>query len=426
MGNNLTLVIDMNNKPRLLVLSHVLPFPRSTGQQQRVFHTLLAAREVFHVTFATPVRAGHEEKVREELSTVCDESILLPAQYSRSTAEKALHRTIGTVYTLTTGLKLSNYVIGNLEFSPARIARHLASSSFDCVLLEYWHAASSISLFRKKGIPCVLDMHDVLWRSYKQQLNAKVGLPGWWKRWALNEYQAQEEYAWRQFDGVIAINREEMKYVEPRVPETTAVFYAPMGTDLKLWPYSWEPGETIRVAYYGGLSTSHNQAAALSCFRDHMPRIWNRFPEAELWIIGSNPPDSIRSLAADPRVNVTGYVEDVQQILRTMSVVLCPWTGTYGFRSRLVEVMALGVPLVASHDAVWGMELQDGKGLLLGRDADELTTQALRLLDDGLFAEEQSRLARQQVERIFSLDNTYGRLTRELNDWLRIQKGSTV
>jgi glycosyltransferase involved in cell wall biosynthesis len=416
----------MNDKPRLLVLSHVLPFPRSTGQQQRVFYTLQAAREAFHVTFATPVRVGDVEKVREELSTVCDESILLPSRYSRSKAEKALHRTAGTFYAFGTGLKLSNYVIGRLEFSPARVAFHLTPNSFDCVLFEYWHAASSVAVFREKGIPCVLDMHDILWQSYTQQLNAKSGLPGWWKRWAVSKYQAREECAWKQFDGVIAINREEMRYVEPRVPETTAVFYAPMGTDLTLWPYSWEPSQVIRVAYYGGFSTYHNQQAALKCLKHIMPRIWHRFPEAELWLVGSNPPESIRALSVDPRVKVTGYVENVQQILRTMSAVICPWTGTYGFRSRLVEVMALGVPLVTSPDAVWGMELEDGKGLLLGKDENELATQALRLLDDSHFANEQSLLARQQVERVFSIDNTYGRLARELNDWLLTQKGSTV
>jgi glycosyltransferase involved in cell wall biosynthesis len=374
---------------------------------------------MFHVTFASAVAADQMEKVRKELSHLCDEVILLPSRYLRNSAARAFHKAAGFLYSHYMGLKRSNYVIGHLEFAPSRVAAMLDGRSFDCVLFEYWHAAGSAAVLRNKGIPCVLDMHDLLWKARARQLDRIQALPKWHKRWALNKYKTSEEDAWKQFDAIIAINREEQKYVETRVPQDIRLFYAPMGINLTQWPYSWEPARPMRVAYYGGLGSPHNQQDALTCFNKIMPAVWQKFPEAQLWIVGSNPPEHIRALESDPRVRVTGYVENVQEVLRTMSAVVCPWSGTYGFRSRLIEVMATGVPVVASPDAVFGMELEEGNGLFLGADDNELAGHVLRLLENPKFAGEQSQLAREQVDRLFSYDNTYMALMDELSLWLR-------
>lgn len=412
----------MTELPRLLVVSHVKPFPRSSGQQQRVFYTLQSARKAFHVTFATFVPEKDIENTRKKLLQVCDTAMVFPSLYHRSVMAKVWHKVLSHYYALRTGLKPSNYFISQLEFSPERMEALFASRRFDCVLYEYWHAVQSVDVFQKKGTPCVLDMHNVLWQTYRLFLDKKPWMPGWWKRGVMNDYVMQEEQAWRKFDGVVAINREDQRYVNDKIPNTTEVFYAPMGTDLNLFPYSWRPVLPRRVAYYGGLGSPHNQRDALACYREIMPGIWKEFPETELWLVGSNPPPSLRALSADPRVKLTGFVENVQPVLSTMAAVLCPWTGTYGFRSRLIEVMALGVPLVASPDAVYGMELEDGKGLLLAPDAETMLDGVLRLLKSDVFATEQSHLAREQVKRLYSLETTYDRLTHELNDWLQKRK----
>ena len=153
-----------------------------------------------------------------------------------------------------------------------------------------------------------------------------------------------------------------------------------------------------------------------------MPLIWRRFPDAELWLVGSNPSERLRRLTADSHVKVTGFVEKVQEVLSTMSLVLCPWGGTYGFRSRIVEVMALGVPVLATPDAVDGMELVSGRGLMLAGSDDVMAAQAVELLSDEARLAEQSRLARSEMERLYSLENTYGRLMSDLRTWLEARR----
>jgi glycosyltransferase involved in cell wall biosynthesis len=399
----------------MLILSAVLPFPGSSGQQQRVYYKLKALRECFRLTFFAPVNAQSANDMYERLLTLCDQVTLLPPRHNHKAIGRIWHRMAAAAYTLRTGLKWSNYLIGEVELSNSRVGALLQDDFFDCVLFEYWHASKLVPVFRSKGVISILDMHNVLWRSYERQLTTLRWIPKWWQRWAVAQYREREERAWQQYDGVIAINRAEHAYAQERVPAFTKVFYAPMGIDLSLWPYAPEPASPPRIAYYGGLGSPHNQSDAVFCYEAIMPEIWRIVPAAELWIVGSNPPAHLRELSEkDERVKVTGYVAEVRDVLKTMSVVLCPWSGTYGFRSRLVEVMALGIPVVASPEAVHGMEMATGRGIFLEKTAGEMAKICLNLLQIPHFAREQSWLARAQVEKKFTFEASYAKLALDL------------
>lgn len=401
-------------RPRMAILSHVLPFPSKGGQQQRVRNKLLALSEHFHLTFITKGPSGEIERIRDQLCEYCDNAIILPSCYARNLPVRLWYHLLGYIFSLKNGLKNSNYILGQVEFSPSRIETILNKHRFDAVLFEYWHAAAATKVFHAAGIPCILDMHDILWQSYRRQLSSQ-NLPQRWRERQVRRYREQEEAAWSEFDSLITINMAEHDYVRSRLPNSISLFYAPMGVDLKYWFYSWQPAHPLRVAYYGGLGGSHNQHSALRVYENIMPLVWQEQPDVELWLVGSNPPDSLRTLEKkDKRVHVTGFVQEIQDVLRTMTMVICPWIGRYGFRSRLVEVMALGVPVVTTHDAIYGMNMEHRQGLLVADTDDALAEHALSLLQNSRFAKEQSQLASNLVKRQYSFENTYGRLAREL------------
>jgi len=405
--------------PKLLFISHVLPFPGAAGQELRVRYLVRAAAAKFTVDFLTCAPRNQMDQVRQKLSQEPCQPIVLPTCHGGNPLQTTAQTLAATGFMLRTGLKRSNYRIGRMDLAPARIAAAVTPHVYDGVIYEYFHAVDSVALFRSAGVPAILDMHNVLWKSREQRLNERAAWPAWLKRISLARYRRREESAWAQFDALIAINRTEHDLVQARLRPVQKLFYAPMGTDLSNGSDCWSPATPPRLAYYGGLASAHNAAAALRCHQRIMPAIWQRFPDAELWLVGSNPTDRLRSLTSDPRVKVTGFVDNVQDVLKTMSLVLCPWSGTYGFRSRIVEAMALGVPVVASPAAADGMELEPERGILFGATDAELAHQSLRLLAEPAFALTQSRSARQTVERLYSLESTYGRLFNELSDWLR-------
>jgi glycosyltransferase involved in cell wall biosynthesis len=384
-----------------------------------VFYTLEAVRDFFHLTFVSTASAKNLDDTKAELLGLCDEALVLPSRYAGSVVIKAWHKAAGIGYGLATGLKFSNYVIGKVEFPPARLRSLLVSHQFDCVIFEYWHAAEAATVFQERGIPCVLDMHDVLWQSYDRQL-ANHQYP-WMRALRSNfvqAYRRREEAAWAKYDALIAITSGEADYVRGIVPEKK-IIVAPMGTDLNKWPYCWSPMRPPRLAFYGNLASRVNRESVLHCFQRVMPLVWKQSPETEFWVVGGNPSQEILALGSHPRVNVTGFVSDVVQVMSKMTGLLCPWSGTYGFRSRLVEVMALGVPVVATPDAVFGMGMENNRGILLFESNEKLADCCLALIREPEWAVQQSRLAREQIEERFDLGNTYGHLAQELYHFAR-------
>jgi glycosyltransferase involved in cell wall biosynthesis len=194
-----------------------------------------------------------------------------------------------------------------------------------------------------------------------------------------------------------------------------------MGTDIVAWPYSWDidNGGPTYLAYYGRLSNVHNREGVLFCAQKVMPLVWEKYPDCEFWIIGSHPSDEIKALTADSRIKVTGFVEDVASVLRHATALLFHWEGTFGFRSRLIEVMAVGVPTVASKESVYGMDIDEGKGVIFAETPETFAAEACKFLESKEYAKTQSLMARQQVDERFSIESTYGKAFKQMEDWIK-------
>ncbi len=403
---------------RILIISHVRPFPGTSGQEVRLRYIVEAAVREFEVDFLTFAPLAETAEVEKQIVEFGCRPVILESCLPQSGLRWVARSLASGLFVLRTGMKSSNYAIGKVELSPARIRSVIEPGDYSAVLYEYFHAVESVPVFHSAGVPAILDMHNVLWKSREQRLSERTAWPAWFKRATLSRYRLREESSWGQFSALVAINRSEYDLVHSRLQPSQKLFYAPMGTDLSRWPACWRPTNPSRVAYYGGLGSRHNEAAALRCHDHIMPQIWRRIPDAELWLVGSNPSERLRRLTSDSRVKVTGFVENVQNVLCTMSLVLCPWSGTYGFRSRIVEVMALGVPVVATPAAVDGMELKSGRGVILADTDDALAEATMKLLCESSWLDTQSRLGRAEMERLYSLERTYGRLMTELREWL--------
>ena len=139
--------------------------------------------------------------------------------------------------------RLQHHVQAQVFAVGDRIENILADREFDLVVFEYWHAFRCAGSFRRRGIPTVLDMHNVLWRGQERNLRA-ARLPEWWVQWAVARYRKAEEQAWERFDGLIAINRSELDYVAKKVSPRQRLFYAPMGAYQVL-----EGKSTVSVLY---------------------------------------------------------------------------------------------------------------------------------------------------------------------------------
>ena len=399
--------------PRLLLIAPSVLLPLDMASKVRILNILKAAVEKFDVTFLSRCDQNDISNNDEFLKSIgVNNTIFLPSRNRENIASRYLYGGVSILAEYLVGMPSHLFYSGLINLTPKRVADTLQDKHFDVVFFEYWFASPSVNYFKKLGIPCVLDMHDILWKKLvtSDDSDYKNVLKKFHNKFLADRYRTYEETSWRKFDHLIAINHEEAVYVRERMNSNVSMITAGMGVDLNEWHYCWKPVNPPRIVFYGSLSGTENEMAALRCAKGIMPLVWNRAPDAELWLVGANPTGSLLTLQTNPRIKVTGFVDRVQDVLSSAAVMLCPLKGKYGFRSRLIEAMALGVPLVTTSDAVYGMGLEEGKGITVHDNDDATADAVIALLNSPDMAKEQSLLARKQVEKKFSFEATYGRI----------------
>jgi len=141
-----------------------------------------------------------------------------------------------------------------------------------------------------------------------------------------------------------------------------------------------------------------NYDAMVWFLKEVYPIIQAHIPDVCLTITGDHA-----NLPLPPANNVrlTGFVEDVRPLVASSWVSLVPLRVGGGSRLKILEAMALGVPVVSTSKGAEGLDLTDGLHLLLGDTAIAFADRVIRILNDSQARQELVKHARQRVEEIY-------------------------
>jgi glycosyltransferase involved in cell wall biosynthesis len=103
--------------------------------------------------------------------------------------------------------------------------------------------------------------------------------------------------------------------------------------------------------------------------REVLPAIRREQPSVRFYVVGMNPDASVRALANDPAVTVTGRVPDVRPYLQHAAVVVAPLRVARGIQNKVLEAMAMARPVVVSAACAAGLSARPGVELAVGSDA---------------------------------------------------------
>jgi sugar transferase (PEP-CTERM/EpsH1 system associated) len=160
----------------------------------------------------------------------------------------------------------------------------------------------------------------------------------------------------------------------------------------------FEPQNNLLV-FCAKLDYFPNEDAALYLARSIWPVLKVRRPELRLEIVGSRPPRSVRRLDGKDNIRVIASVPDVRPYLGGASVALCPIRIRAGIQNKVLEAMALGVPLVATPVCHEGLQVEPGKHLLVADGPEQFASAIELLLDNVTFRDKMTQAGRAYVER---------------------------
>ncbi len=156
----------------------------------------------------------------------------------------------------------------------------------------------------------------------------------------------------------------------------------------------------LRLLFVGNLTYLPNVQAAQALVHEVLPSLSEQLGARPLRLTLAGPAGEAIERLASPSVRVCGFVDDLGALYAEADVVVAPLRGGGGTRTKLLEAFAHAVPVVATPAAAEGLEVADGRELVLGTDAQGLAAAVAALASDTALAarlvEHAGRLVRER------------------------------
>ncbi len=152
------------------------------------------------------------------------------------------------------------------------------------------------------------------------------------------------------------------------------------GTDCNYFRPLAVEKDSQAVMFHGNLNYPPNVEAATEFANHVLPLIRREDPEVNFHIVGASPARSIEKLTMQPGIKLTSNLPDIRPVLCSASVYVCALRYGTGIKNKILEAMALELPIVCYQASTVGIGCIPGQHLLVARDRADFAAKVLELL----------------------------------------------
>lgn len=303
--------------------------------------------------------------------------------------------------TLGTAARYLRYVPSKAPFAVTKftapavrrsIEQRLAGGEVDVAVCDFLSASLNFPV--RPPVPCVLFQHNVesvLWQRQAREERQPVRRAVF--RLESAKMSRYEAAAVRRFDHVIAVSDADRDAMRDMVP-FDRMSVVPTGVDtLKYRPAGCAPQDGL-VLFLGSMDWEPNVDGVEFFCREVWPHVMAAVPHARFRVVGRNPLPSIRRLASSS-VEITGTVPSVLEHLHQAAVVVVPLRIGGGTRLKIYESMAAAKAVVSTTIGAEGLDVHDGRDIVLADTAGAFAAAVVRVLKD---AAERRRIETAAIE----------------------------
>lgn len=370
---------------RLLFVAPRFPYPPLQGDRRRAYELLRRLRARYDITLVAP----DAPDAALHAPDLCERWV--PVTGGRAGALVAtLAMVMGAL-----PLQVAFFCSPQLR---AVVRGLLARERFDLVHL---HTARVGPILAETRAPVVVDLIDALSLNMRRRAEreraplrwlfaAEAARMGRYEQWLLGRVAAATVVAAPDREALGA--HENLRVVA-------------LGVDLDRFRGSGAARDPATIIFTGRMAYFPNADAARYLATVIFPLVRAEIPDAQLRIVGADPPAAVLALRELPGVDVTGYVDRIEDALGRATLAVAPMRAGTGLQFKILEAMACGAPVVATPLALAGIEATPGVHVLAAEAPRAIADAIVRVCRAPELARELASRARALVEARYSWDS---------------------
>jgi glycosyltransferase involved in cell wall biosynthesis len=284
----------------------------------------------------------------------------------------------------------------------------LKEERFDLIILSGEYNIGAINGLETP--PIIVDMCDAKSERVRKRIaSVKSFIWKWTLRVKLWETQNIERRIFRKSACIVCASDRDQRIVPAASRDRS--FVVSNGVDTGYWRRQSSTLGHHTLIFTGAMHFPPNSDTALYLVNEILPRVREKIPDVELLIVGHSPGEKLIEASKQPGVTVTGYVDDMRPYLEKATVFVSPLRFGSGIQNKLLEAMAMGLPIVTSSVAGDGVRV-DGMEppFLIADDIDTFVRYTIGLLRQYDANPTPAQNAREYVETHFTWDRNAQRL----------------
>ncbi len=391
---------------KILFISHRIPYPPNKGDKLRAFNILKHLSQKHELDLACLLDSPHEQSYATDLEPYCNQ--IFCEHISPLMTKLNYLRYLFSKYPLT----LAHFYSAGFR---QKLTHWLKREKYD--LIYVYSAAMSQYVLDVDHIPKLLDLVDAdcrKWLDYAEY--ARFPLSYIYRL----EGKRTQEYEKRVCPGFAActVVSEAEKHILEQFITTKNLYAVANGinqaryksyqtTEKPTLPSLLFVGGMFYFAYIDGILHFYNQA---------FDKIRAVFPKLKFYIVGADPAPEVLKLNRDPNVRVTGYVEDVVTYLKQATVYVVPLRMAPGLQNKILEAMAMGIPVVSTSAAIQGIDAQPGRDVLVADDPGAFAEEVIKLLKNPALRQELAQNAKKLIDQKYDWQKNLKALDQIIED----------
>ena len=370
---------------KVLYVCHRFPYPPKRGGKIRPFNMIRHLSDQHEVTVCSLARSPQEAEEARGIAPFCK-------RYEIALVDDRV-QALRMVARLPTPAP-SSFGFFHSPSLARKIDSLLAAEAFDLIFVHCSSVAPYVS--RHKGTPKILDFGDMdsqKWLEYARSKPFPLSA-GYWLEG--RKLVAEEQRLARRFDLCTATTRAEWETLEGYRSGTPTDWF-PNGVDSEFFAPTGKPYDPDTISFVGRMDYYPNQECMFDFCAETWPLIRARRPAAKLLIVGADPSPAVRKLGELPGIEVTGSVPDVRPFVHRSALMVAPLNIARGTQNKILEAMAMGVPVVTSDIAAGGVDAVAGEHFLVARNRAECAEAVLSVMADSVLRARLSAAGRSRM-----------------------------